>query len=358
MYTNNEILLKLMAYFQNLPFSWIHTAIERGKYRLPQIKVIPEDYDNQIFNTDYNREVLELVRQFKTDLPRYTRPELISVSEVLNEVSKNYKQARKIIDKHLPNGFAYDTETNTKNNPKFKTLAFLKDLSEVLNMANIAIDFLNDYAGGEFLNNTRIAENTYLFIHYHLEKIRTMQKAIGLCMSTARNVQIHTNIEPEVIPNAQPETKTDKIKTKIEESNTEQETIEYKPTFKPEFVQTVFDIIKDFFSPEQQNELKHILETGSHAKQKLHFRDNGNRLTDTFRKLIEHDIIIGCQKIDLIRWIISNFKFTKGNTLSDYIFDTVEKTISRNHYPCKNPIINIENGQITKNTKPRTKKHK
>ena len=139
------------------------------------------------------------------------------------------------------------------------------------------------------------------------------------------------------------------------ETKTQQETIEIKPVFKPEAVQIVFDIIKDFFSLEQQTELKQVIITGNKASKKLLFKGRGNRLTDTFKKLIEHDFITSCQKQDLINWIISNFNFTQQNKVKEFIYDTVEKTISRNDQPCKSPLIEITNNQIQKISKPHTK---
>jgi len=140
------------------------------------------------------------------------------------------------------------------------------------------------------------------------------------------------------------------------ENKIEQNSIEIKPIVKPEAVQAVFDILKDFFSPENQNEFKRVIETGSKVNNKLLFKGNGNRLTDTFKKLIEHDFITGCQKQDLIRWIISNFTFIQQNKAKAFIYDTVEKTISRNYYPCKSPLIEIKNGQIQKVEQPRKRK--
>lgn len=141
------------------------------------------------------------------------------------------------------------------------------------------------------------------------------------------------------------------------ETKTEQQTIEAKPIFNPKAVQIVFEIIKDFFGTEQQNELKQVLETGNNASQKLLFKDSGNRLTNTFKKLIEHDFITGCQKQDLINWVVSNFDFTHQNKAKAFIHGTVEKTISGNNYYCKSPLIEIENGQIQKVVQPQTKKY-
>jgi len=137
---------------------------------------------------------------------------------------------------------------------------------------------------------------------------------------------------------------------------TEQETIEIKPVLKPEAVQNVFEIIKDFFNIKQQADLIEVIATGNIASEKLLFKGNGNRLTDTFKKLIEHDFITGCQKQDLINWIISNFTFIKQGKEQAFVYDTVEKTISRNNYPCKTPLIEIKNGQIQKVELPKARK--
>ena len=153
------------------------------------------------------------------------------------------------------------------------------------------------------------------------------------------------------------EQKTKELPEKrLTETEPGQKTIELKPVLKPEAVQVVFDIIKDYFPPEQQAELKQVLETGNNANNKLLFEDNGNRLTDTFKKLYEHNFITGCQKKDLINWITRNFSFIHRGKINDFILGTVERTISRNNSPCRWPLIEIKNGQILKAEQPRIKK--
>jgi hypothetical protein len=141
----------------------------------------------------------------------------------------------------------------------------------------------------------------------------------------------------------------------LNESEPPQENILTKPTIKPEEIERLFEILKDFFSYEQQNALLLLLETGENVGEKLVFKTNGNRLTDTFKKLIEYEIITGCQKKDLIDWIILHFNFTHQNTVKKFIYDTVEKIISRNDSPCKSPLIQIINGQVKKIEQPRIK---
>jgi hypothetical protein len=130
----------------------------------------------------------------------------------------------------------------------------------------------------------------------------------------------------------------------------------FKPQFKTEIIDTVFDIIKDYFEAEQQSDLKQLLSTGNNASQKLLFKDNGNRLSDTLKQLIESYFITPYSKQDLIEWVVSNFQFYYRGEVRNYSFDTVEKTISRNNNPCKNPIIKIEKGQIIKVEQARKRK--
>lgn len=108
--------------------------------------------------------------------------------------------------------------------------------------------------------------------------------------------------------------------------------------FKQESIENITTTLNTFFNTSQHAELKRIIETGSNTNNKLLFRDNGNRLTDYFKRLFENDTITGCNKKDLINWIVENFKFFHRSNQKDFIYKTVEKTISGNEQPCKNPI--------------------
>lgn len=149
---------------------------------------------------------------------------------------------------------------------------------------------------------------------------------------------------PQRSPKPQPEPLTQKKYS--------QQTIALKPLLKPEAVPVVFGILKDFFDPSQQAELERILKTFDNASSKLLFKDNGNRLTDTFKKLKESDFITGCEKEDLTNWIVANFRFVHRKTDKPYLSGTVEKTMSGNNSPCQNPLIEIIGGEIQKPKKP------
>jgi hypothetical protein len=136
----------------------------------------------------------------------------------------------------------------------------------------------------------------------------------------------------------------------------ELEIIEIKPVLKAEAIQPLFEIIKVFFNVQQQTELKQILETGNTINGKLLFKGSGHRLADTFKKLIDNNFYT-CQKQDLEKWILMNFKFLNKNKPSDFKTSVLNKYISTYSTNCKNPLIEINKGQIQKVEEPRTKKY-
>lgn len=129
------------------------------------------------------------------------------------------------------------------------------------------------------------------------------------------------------------------------ERQAEKVIIESKPVFIEEVKSFVFDVLKDFFSTEQQGELKKIINTGAKANEMLIFKGNGNRLTDTFSKLIRYNFIVGCEKKQLSEWIISSFVFVNQGKTTPFSPDYVEKYISRKGYNCKRPLIDINDGK-------------
>lgn len=124
---------------------------------------------------------------------------------------------------------------------------------------------------------------------------------------------------------------------------------EAKPTFKPEMIEIIFDLLKDFFSIEQQKDFKTFMETGNNVKEKLLFLDNGNRLADAFKQLKNADFITGCNQTDLINCIEKNFNYRHRNKVKSYTPKYLESIISTNKELCQKPIITVKANSITKN---------
>lgn len=114
-----------------------------------------------------------------------------------------------------------------------------------------------------------------------------------------------------------------------------------KPIFSPEAIPVIFELLKDFFSPPHQLQLKEIMETGNDASEHLIFLGNGNRLADAFKQLIDSDIITGCRKKELESWICRNFKFRNRKGFTVFQPRYLQDIISANKDLCQNPILNI-----------------
>ena len=143
----------------------------------------------------------------------------------------------------------------------------------------------------------------------------------------------------------------DKLQTfVIEKNGNENESPKPKPTIQPEAFEAVFSILKDFFDEEYQNEFETVFKTFGTVKNKLTFKSNGNKFADIFKKLFDNHFITGCQKTDLINWIVSNFNYLYRNEVREFKNKELQKTISGNQTPCKNPIIEINNNKILKVT--------
>lgn len=124
--------------------------------------------------------------------------------------------------------------------------------------------------------------------------------------------------------------------------------IDSTPKLIPEVIPELFNILKDFFTPDQQAGLETLLKTGKCNNSPLLFNDNGNRLTDAFRKLKEKDFIICCGKKDLEKWIQLNFNYVSKKTITAYTPDYLEKCVSRKDFICKKPLFEIENSKIVR----------
>ena len=116
----------------------------------------------------------------------------------------------------------------------------------------------------------------------------------------------------------------------------------------PKAVEPFFEILKDYFDSKDHDELKRILATGEKKGRKLLFRSPGNRLSDSFKQLHEHDMIAGLSKKDLIQRITEYFMFLDNGTPKPFKKNSVERVVSGKQHPCKNPIITVEKGEILK----------
>lgn len=137
--------------------------------------------------------------------------------------------------------------------------------------------------------------------------------------------------------------------------NKESTTQKITPTITFTNPELIYDILAKFFPEDQRHELHELLVSGNTPSRRLFFQDAGNRLTDLFKKLIEHDFIIGIDKEYIQKWIVENFTYLKKKE-SEFNIQTVAKYISRKSIICKYPLIVVEKGEIKRSNIPKTRK--
>lgn len=114
-----------------------------------------------------------------------------------------------------------------------------------------------------------------------------------------------------------------------------------RPVLNTDLVPRVFEILKDFFTPDQQEALLKIMNTGGETNEPLLFLDNGSILADAFKQLIESNAIKGCQKKDLEAWLFRNFTYRSRDRVKKYTKRYLSDIISTGKDKCKSPILNV-----------------
>ncbi|MDB5090698.1 MAG: hypothetical protein JWR09_4692 [Mucilaginibacter sp.] len=115
------------------------------------------------------------------------------------------------------------------------------------------------------------------------------------------------------------------------------------PTFASGIALQFHEVLKKYFVPEEHAKLKQLLLTNQIPETPLIFRSNGNQLADAFKQLYDANLIVGCQQVDLEKWLAPKFLYLspKGKT-SIFTEGYLNDLISTNLRPCKSPIIKID----------------
>ncbi|MBC7863604.1 MAG: hypothetical protein IAF38_11550 [Bacteroidia bacterium] len=100
----------------------------------------------------------------------------------------------------------------------------------------------------------------------------------------------------------------------------------------------IFLELKKHFNGGQHSALKNIL-NGKNSSEKLLFLGKANQLADTFKKLYEEQFVTGCNKAELIKWILNNFQYKSKTKALDSTEKYLHDIISTETKFCKNPII-------------------
>jgi len=171
-----------------------------------------------------------------------------------------------------------------------------------------------------------------------------------------KSIQFEATNEVETVPETetaapeitgQPETIhqpaiTDKLEIS-EEQAASTKLVGYYPTFQPGVSEQLFNLFKAYFVPEDHPALERLLLYDEAPDSPLLFRGSATQLTDAFKQLYDANLIVGCRKTDLERWIAPKFLYLSPQSEPRELPEGyLHSLISEKTRPCKSPILQIE----------------
>ena len=122
-----------------------------------------------------------------------------------------------------------------------------------------------------------------------------------------------------------------------------------KPVFEPGKIVQIIDILESYFDKKQQKKLRTIISNGGIVSTPLLFKDSGARFADFIKQLYNVNIIKGCSKIVLEKWVGKNFTFLYRGKVKEFTSKYLNYSISTTseQIKCKRPLIEITTDMAT-----------
>ncbi|TXK29853.1 hypothetical protein FVR03_20245 [Pontibacter qinzhouensis] len=113
------------------------------------------------------------------------------------------------------------------------------------------------------------------------------------------------------------------------------------PRFVDGVAERLFEILKGYFSLEDQQQLLPLLLENTGVTSPLLFHGNGNQLADAFKQLYESNLLVGCLKGELEAWISRHFAYVYRRQQRTLPPNYLAALISSNAKPCQSPILDV-----------------
>lgn len=113
------------------------------------------------------------------------------------------------------------------------------------------------------------------------------------------------------------------------------------PKFSEQFKDDFLQLMKSYFSEAHHTQFTTLINTNTQPENQLIFKGNGNQLADAFKQLYEANLIVGCKKSDLEKWIAKHFLYATGDVPKEYTEGWLSSIISTDTKYCKSPIMVI-----------------
>jgi len=114
-----------------------------------------------------------------------------------------------------------------------------------------------------------------------------------------------------------------------------------RPKFNHQYIDDFLQLIKTYFSEEHFNQLDSLIKAEEKPASQLIFNGNSNKLADAFKQLYEANLIVGCSKVELEKWILKHFLYSNGDKVNEYSEGWLSAIISSDTKVCKSPILEV-----------------
>lgn len=114
-----------------------------------------------------------------------------------------------------------------------------------------------------------------------------------------------------------------------------------RPKFNHQYIDDFLQLIRTYFSEEHFNQLAALIKADEKPASKFIFNGNSNKLADAFKQLYEANLIVGCNKTELEKWILKHFLYSNGDKVNEYSEGWLSAIISSDTKICKSPILEV-----------------
>lgn len=113
------------------------------------------------------------------------------------------------------------------------------------------------------------------------------------------------------------------------------------PKFNESASEDFLKILKYYFLESQHAQLSELIDKGTPPETQLIFKGYGNKLADAFKQLYEANLIVGCNKTELEKWVLKYFSYSIKEKVSEYTESWLSAVISSDTKSCKSPILEV-----------------
>jgi hypothetical protein len=114
-----------------------------------------------------------------------------------------------------------------------------------------------------------------------------------------------------------------------------------RPKFNHQYIDDFLQLMRTYFSEEHFNELAALIKLEEQPASQLIFNGNSNKLADAFKQLYEANLIVGCNKAELEKWILKHFLYSNGDKVNEYSEGWLSAIVSSDTKVCKSPILEV-----------------